>query len=371
MLQQKGYKYRIYPNKKQQNLINQTLGCSRFVYNRFLTVRKESWSDTRTSVTYKQTSSMLTELKHDPAYVWLNAVDSTSLQQSLKDLDKAFKNFFAKKAGYPKYKSKHNHHLSYRSQCVNNNIAIKDGKLKLPKIGLVKIKLSRTFTGKILNATVSCTASGKYFVSLCVEEEMELFPNLGKEIGIDVGIKEFFSDSNGDSVDNPKTLSKYSKKLAKAQRKLSRKVKCSHNRNKQRRIVARIHEKIANIRKDYLNKESTKLVKENQLIGIEDLKVKNMIKNHKLAKAISDVSWSEFFRMLEYKAMPHGCRIVRVPTFYPSSQTCCNCGYQNKNIKNLGIRKWECPECGQHHDRDTNAAKNILAKAKEIIAEQA
>ena len=165
MLQQKGYKYRIYPNKKQQNIINQTLGCSRFVYNRFLVVRKESWSDTRTSVTYKQTSSMLTELKRDPAYVWLNAVDSTSLQQSLKDLDKAFKNFFAKKAGYPKYKSKHNHHLSYRSQCVNNNITIKDGKLKLPKIGLVKIKLSRTFTGKILNATVSCTASGKYFVS--------------------------------------------------------------------------------------------------------------------------------------------------------------------------------------------------------------
>jgi putative transposase len=314
---------------------------------------------------------MLTELKHDPAYVWLNAVDSTALQQSLKDLDKAFKNFFAKKAGYPKYKSKHNHHLSYRSQCVNNNITIKDGKLKLPKIGLVKIKLSRTFTGKILNAVVSCTASGKYFVSLCVEEEMEIFPNMGNEIGIDVGIKEFFSDSNGASVDNPKTLSKYSKKLAKAQRKLSRKIKGSRNRNKQRIIVARIHEKIANIRKDYLNKESTRLVKENQLISIESLKVKNMMRNHKLAKAISDVSWSEFFRMLEYKAMPHGCRIVRIPTFYPSSQTCCNCGYQNKDIKNLGIREWDCPECGQHHDRDTNAAKNILAKAREIIAKQA
>lgn len=261
--------------------------------------------------------------------------------------------------------------MSYRSQCVNNNIAIKDGKLKLPKIGLVKIKLSRTFTGKILNATVSCTASGKYFVSLCVEEEMKLFPNLGKEIGIDVGIKKFFSDSNGGSIDNPKTLSKYSKKLAKAQQKLSRKIKGSHNRNKQRIIVARIYEKITNIRKDYLNKESTKLIKENQLIGIEDLKVKNMMRNHKLAKSISDVSWSEFFRMLEYKAMPHGCRIVRIPTFYPSSQTCYNCGYQNKDIKNLGIREWDCPECGQHHDRDTNAAKNILAKAREIITKQA
>lgn len=371
MLQQKGYKYRIYPNKKQQNLINQTLGCSRFVYNRFLSIRKDAWAKDKTSVTYKNTSSMLTELKRNPEYVWLNAVDSTSLQQSLKDLDKAFTNFFSKKAGYPKYKSKHNHHLSYRSQCVNNNIGIKNGKLKLPKIGLVKIKLSRKFAGRILNATVSCTASGKYFVSLCIEEEIELFPNAGNEIGIDVGLKEFYSDSNGDSVHNPRTLRKYSRKLTRAQRKLSRKSKGSHKHNKQRIIVARIHEKIADIRRDYLNKESSRLVKENQLIGIEDLKVKNMLKNHKLAKSISDVSWSEFFRMLEYKAMPHGCRIVRIPTFYPSSQTCCHCGYKNENTKNLSIREWICPECGQYHDRDVNAAKNILAKAKEIVAAQA
>ena len=369
MLQQKGYKYRIYPNKQQQQLINQTLGCSRFVYNRFLAIRKEAWTNYKTSVTYKQTSNMLTELKRESAYVWLNAVDSNSLQQSLRDLDKAFKNFFAKRAGYPKYKSKHNHNLSYRSQCVNNNISIKNGKLKLPKIGLVKIKLSRNFTGRILNATISCTSSEKYFVSLCVEEEMELFPNNGGEIGIDVGIKNFYSDSNDNVVANPKILSKYSKKLTKTQRKLSRKVKGSHNCNKQRIIVARIYEKVANIRKDYLNKLSTKLIKENQLIGIEDLKVKNMMKNHKLAKAIFDVSWSEFFRMLEYKAMAYGCIIVRVPTFYPSSQICCNCGYKNSDIKNLSIREWNCPQCGQHHDRDTNAAKNILAKAKEILTE--
>lgn len=368
MLQQKGYQYRIYPTKQQQQLINQTLGCVRFVYNRFLNIRKEAWTNSKTSVTYKQTSKMLTELKCEPDYVWLNVVDSTSLQQALKDLDKGFKNFFAKKAGYPRYKSKHNHCLSYRSQCVNNNIAIKNGKLKLPKIGLVKIKLSRNFTGRILNVTVSRKATGKYFVSLCVEEEVEIFPNNGGEIGIDVGIKDFYSDSNGDVAANPKTLKKYSKKLAREQRKLSRKAKGSNNRNKQRIIVARIHEKIANIRKDYLNKVSTKLVKENQLIGIEDLQVRNMLKNHQLAQAISDVSWSEFFRMLEYKAVPHGCRVVRVPRFYPSSQKCCKCGYQNKDTKNLAIRAWDCPVCGHHHDRDVNAARNILAKAKEIIS---
>ena len=368
MLQQKGYQYRIYPTKQQQQLINQTLGCVRFVYNRFLNIRKEAWTNSKTSVTYKQTSKMLTELKCEPDYVWLKAVDSTSLQQALKDLDKGFKNFFAKKAGYPRYKSKHNHCLSYRSQCVNNNIAITNGKLKLPKIGLVKIKLSRNFTGRILNVTVSRKATGKYFVSLCVEEEVEIFPNNGGEIGIDVGIKDFYSDSNGDVAANPKTLKKYSKKLAREQRKLSRKAKGSNNRNKQRIIVARIHEKIANIRKDYLNKVSTRLVKENQLIGIEDLQVRNMLKNHQLAQAISDVSWSEFFRMLEYKAVPHGCRVVRVPRFYPSSQKCCKCGYQNKDTKNLAIRAWDCPVCGHHHDRDVNAARNILAKAKEIIS---
>ncbi|WP_405758794.1 RNA-guided endonuclease TnpB family protein, partial [Anaerovibrio slackiae] len=170
MLQQKGYLYRIYPTKQQQQLINQTLGCARFVYNRFLNIRKEAWTNSKTSVTYKQTSKMLTELKCEPDYVWLKAVDSTSLQQALKDLDKGFKNFFAQKAGYPRYKSKHNHCLSYRSQCVNNNIAITNGKLKLPKIGLVKIKLSMNFTGRILNVTVSRKATGKYFVSLCVEE---------------------------------------------------------------------------------------------------------------------------------------------------------------------------------------------------------
>lgn len=361
----KGYKYRIYPNKTQQSLIDRTLGCCRFVYNHFLAVRSEAWRERKESVGYTKTSRLLTELKVDKNFVWLKEVDSMALQESLQNLDRGFQNFFAGRGKYPRFKSKHCHNQSFRTRNQSNGIRLLDGKhIKLPRIGSVKIKLSREFNGRILNATVSKAASGKYFVSLCVEEDIELYLNKGGEIGIDVGLKEFYSDSHGNTVANPSPLRKLSKKLARAQRKLSRKIKGSSNRNKQRIKVARIHERISNIRKDFLHKESTKLVRENQIIGIENLNIKGMLRNHRLAKAISDVSWSEFFRMLEYKAILYGSEIRKVDTFYPSSQTCSDCGYQYPLVKNLAIRHWVCPSCHSEHDRDTNAATNILRQAK-------
>lgn len=364
----KGYKFRIYPTKQQIQTIEQTFGCCRFVYNYFLALRMEFWKTKKESVTYVQTSKLLTQLKNHPDYVWLKAVDSMALQESLRNLDSSYQNFFNKIARYPKFKSKHNNRQSYRTRNTNNVIRIQDEKLRIPRLGLVKIKLSRKIIGKIKNAIISKTASGKYFVSLCVTEDIAnlLTLNAGGEIGIDVGLKHFYSDSNGNIVDNPRILKQMSRKLEREQRKLSRKKKRSKNRNKQRIIVARIHERISNARKDFLHKTSTKLVSENQTIGIEDLQVRNMMKNHKLAGAIADVSWYEFFRMLKYKSVFYGTDVIEVPIFYASSQICYICGEKNTETKNLAIREWDCDRCGTHHDRDVNAAKNILDKAKKI-----
>ena len=362
-----GFKFRIYPNKKQQELINRTLGCCRFVYNHFLAIRRDEWTANHKSVTYNQASAMLTDLKRYDEYNWLKQADSMALQESLKNLDTAYENFFAKRSKYPRFKLKHNHSQSYRTRNQSNGIRIADKRIKLPKIGTVKIKQSREFEGRILNATVSRTASEKYFVSLCVklDKEILLCSNGGGEIGIDVGLKEFYSDSNGNTVANPRILRGLTKKLVREQRKLSRKMPKSENRDKARIRVARVYERIANIRKDFLHKTSKLLVEQNKTIAIEHLQIKNMMKNHKLARAISDVSWSEFFRQLGYKAGLHGGELLKVDTFYPSSQTCSECGYQNVETKNLGIREWTCHKCGSHHDRDTNAAVNILRRALE------
>ena len=361
---QKGIKFRIYPNREQQNLIDQTLGCCRFIYNKGLAMRKEAYQDGR-KIGYSQTSAMLTDLKKKDDFVFLKAVDSIALQQSLRDLDKGFVNFFQKRASHPTFKSKHNRYQSYRTINQGDNIRIVGKYLKLPKLGFVKVRQSMK-VGKINNVTIECTPTGKYFAVLNVEFEPQAKSNAGGCVGIDVGIKEFYSDSNGNVVSNPKYLEKSMRKLIREQQKLSRKQKGSNNRKKQRVKVALIHEKIANQRNDFLQKQSTRLIRENQTICIEDLKVKNMMQNHKLAQHIGSASWSKFFDMLEYKATWYENEIIKIPTMYPSSQTCSCCGYKNPLVKNLAIRNWECPECHTKHDRDTNASKNILNRGLQM-----
>jgi len=367
----RGLKYRIYPNKEQRILINKTLGCGRFVYNHFLRIRMDEWKYNHKSIFYKDTTTMLKDLKKYPEYSWLKEVDSTALQQSLRDLQKAYDNFFAKRAKFPRFKSKHNHTQSYRSQLTNDNIRVVGNQIQLPKIGRVKTKFSREVVGKISNATVTRTASGKYFVSLCIEYETDLQPSAGGQVGIDVGIKSFYSDSNGNVVENPKFLAKYTKKLIREQRKLSRKKKGSGQWDKQRVRVARVYEKISNTRNDFQHKLSYSLASENSFVAVEKLNIKGMVKNKKLAKAISDAAWGMFFTKLDYKTKERGGELIKIPTFYPSSQTCHVCGFQNPIVKDLSVRDWVCPQCGESLDRDKNAAINILKKALSMKMEVA
>lgn len=328
-------------------------------------MRNEAYQN-GSKIGYLQTSAMLTDLKKHDDFAFLKVVDSIALQQSLRDLDRGFVNFFQKRASHPQLKSKHNHHQSYRTINQRNNIRIVGKYIKLPKLGYVKVRQSME-VGKINNVTIEYTPTGKYFAVLNIDFEPQPMNNKSGKIGIDVGIKEFYSDSNGNVVSNPKYLEKSMHKLVREQRRLSHKEKGSKNRDKQRIKVALVHEKITNQRNDFfLQNESTKLIRENQTICIEDLKVKNMMRNHKLAQHIGSASWSKFFDMLTYKSFWYGNDIVKVPTIYPSSQTCSCCGYKNPLVKNLSIRKWECPECHTRHDRDTNASVNILNKGLQM-----
>ena len=375
MLVNKAYKFRLYPNQTQQELINKTFGCSRFVFNHFLAKWNDTYKETGKGLTYNLCSKQLPALKQE--YDWLKEVDSIAVQSSVKNLADAFSRFFKKQTSTPRFKSKRNPTQSYTTKYTNGNIALFGSKIKLPKLGLVKFAKSREIDGRIINATIRRNPSGKYFVSILAETEVDSLPKTKQTTGIDVGISTFATLSDGTTYENPRFLRTLENKLAKEQRKLSRRYRQAKqdkkplheakNYQKQRIKVARIHEKIKNVRTDYLHKISTDIVKNHDIIGIEDLQVANMLKNKRLSKAISDVSWSEFRTMLEYKAKWYGKEVVAIAKNFPSSQLCSNCNDQHQAVKNLALRNWQCPSCHTAHDRDLNASKNIEVEAIRLL----
>ena len=361
MITKRAYKYRIYPNKEQRDFFERTFGCVRLFYNTSLDEMNKLYKEKKE---YKD----ITPASYKERFPFFKEVDSLALANAQLNRNKAFKAFFRKQNKFPKFKAKRNKQ-SYSTNNQNGTVYLSEDckYISLPKIKNIKIKMHRKFDGVIKTVTVSKECDETYYVSILVEENIEAKPKSKNSVGIDLGIKSYIVDSNSERIDNPKYLTKSLLRLAIEQRKLSHMKKGGKNRNKQRIKVARLHRRIRNQRNDFLQKLSSKYINENQVIVLEDLNIKQMEQDSRLSRLIVDASWSKFVSMLEYKGNWYGRDIIKVPTYYPSSQLCSCCGYQNKEIKDLSIREWVCPKCGVTHSRDHNASINILNKGLDIL----
>lgn len=361
MITKRAYKYRIYPNREQRNFFARTFGCVRLFYNTSLDDMNKLYKEKKE---YKD----ITPASYKEQFPFFKEVDSLALSNAQLNRNKAFKAFFRGQNKFPKYKAKRNKQ-SYSTNNQNGTVYLSEDckYISLPKIKNVRIKMHRKFDGIIKTVTVSKECDNTYYVSILVEENIETKTKINKSVGIDLGIKSYIVDSDSKEINNPKYLSKSLVKLAIEQRKLSHMKKDSINRNKQRIKVARLHHRIRNQRNDFLHQLSSKYINENQVIVLEDLDIKQMEQDSTLSRVVADASWSKFVSMLEYKGKWYGRDIIKVPTFYPSSQLCSTCGYQNKETKDLSIRKWVCPKCGTTHSRDHNASINILNKGLDIL----
>ena len=359
----KSFKFRIYPNKEQEILLAKHFGACRFVFNHYLNKRKETYLEDKKSLNYYDNANDLTQFKKDENYNWLKEINSQSLQSSLRNLDTAYGKFFRKQTKFPRFKSKYDR----QSFKIPQFVKLENNELIIPKFkGGIKINLHREINGEILFATISKSSAGKYYVSITCEVQHEPFDKTNSKVGIDTGIKDLAILSDGTTYENIRSLKNSLKKLKYEQRQLSKKVKGSSSRNKQKQKLAIVHEKITNVRKDYLHKVSTEIVKNHDIISVEDLAVKNIMKNHKLAQAMFDVSLGSFYSMLEYKCEWNDKQFVKIDRFFPSSKMCSECGWINQDLT-LNIREWTCPSCGEKHDRDFNASKNILKQGLKII----
>ena len=360
----KSFKFRIYPNKEQEILLAKHFGACRFVFNHYLNKRKESYLEDKKSLNYYDNANDLTQFKKDENYIWLKEINSQSLQSSLRNLDSSYMRFFRKQSKFPRFKSKYDR----QSFKIPQSVSIEKNQLLIPKFkDGIKINLHREIEGNIQFATISKSTTGNYYVSLTCEVQHQPYEKTNSKVGIDTGIKDLAILSDGKVYGNIKTLKNNLKKLKYNQRQLSKKTKGSSSRNKQKQKLAVIHEKITNIRKDYLHKVSTEIVKNHDIISVEDLAVKNIMKNHKLAQAMSDVSLGTFYSMLEYKCEWNDKQFVKIDRFFPSSKMCSNCGWINQDLT-LNIREWTCPSCSEKHDRDFNASKNILKQGLKILS---
>src|ERR671932_239281 len=357
---QKAYRYRFYPTEEQEQLLRRTLGCVRLVYNKALHTRTEGWYQQKKRVGYSDTSAMLTEWKKQEDLQFLNEVSCVPLQQGLRHLQKAFLNFFDGRAKYSTFKKKRN---GGSAEFTKSAFKFRDGQVFLAKCSEpLSIRWSRELPPGATPSTITVKLSpaGRWTVSLLVDVEIEPLPKCSSEIGVDLGVTSLVALSDGEKIANSKGFNAKRRKLRKAQKALSRKLHGSNNRHKARLKVAKVHQSIADARKDFLHKLTTRLVRENQTIAVEDLAVKNMVKNPKLALSISDASWGELVRQLEYKRDWYGRTLIKIDRWFPSSKRCGNCGHILEKMP-LNVREWDCPICGAHHDRDINAAKNILA----------